>query len=108
MAWGPDANTEDELERLAAVRAYFEEQFPGARIHNSYDAGRLAHVFRIETDDPGGLRDAVVATEFLDQYPPGEMLEALSSLQVADRLRSVKGKEVLVTTWGVEEKEEGV
>lgn len=103
MAWGPDANTEDELERLAAVRTYFEEQFHGATIHNSYDAVRLAHVFRIETDGAGGLRDAVVATEFLDQYLPGEMLEALNGLQVADRLRSAKGREVLVTTWGVEE-----
>lgn len=103
MAWGPDANTEDELERLAAVRTYFEEQFPGAAIRDSYDAARLAHVFRIETDGPGGLRDAVVATEFLDQYSPGEMLEALNALQAADRLRSAKGREVLVTTWGVEE-----
>lgn len=108
MAWGPNANTEDELEKLAAVRAYFEEQFPGSAIRDSYDVGRLAQVFSIETDGAGGLRGAVIATEFLDEHPPGEMLEALSGLQVADRLRSVKGKEVLVTTWGVEEKEEGV
>ncbi|MCS6288090.1 MAG: hypothetical protein H8K10_03835 [Nitrospira sp.] len=111
MAWGPDANTEDELERLAAVRAYFEEQFPGSTIRDSYDVGRLAQVFRIEIDGTGGtggLRDVVIATEFLDEHPPGEMLEALSGLQVADRLRSAKGREVLVTTWGVEEKEEDV
>lgn len=108
MAWGPDANTEDELEKLAAVRAYFEEQFPGTMIRDSYDGGRLAQVFRIETDGADGLRDAVVATEFLDQYPPGEMLEALNGLQVADRLRAAKGREVLVTTWGVEEKGKGV
>ncbi len=106
MAWGPDANTEDELEKLAAVRTYLQEQFPGTSIRVSYDAGRLAQVFRIETDDVGGLRDAVVSTEFLDQYPPGKMGRALIGLRVAEHLRSAKGREVLVTTWGVEEKEE--
>ena len=58
MAWGSDANTEEELEKLAAVRGYFEQQFPGASIRDSYDAGRIAQVFRIETDDVGGPRDA--------------------------------------------------
>ncbi len=107
MAWGSNANTESELEKLAAVRAYFEEQFPGSTIRDSYDVGRLAQVFRIETDGTGRMRDAVIATEFLDEHPPGEMLESLAGFQVADRLRSAKGREVLVTTWGVEEKEEG-
>jgi hypothetical protein len=57
MAWGSDANTEEELEKLAAVRGYFQQQFPGASIRDSYDAGRMAQVFRIETDDVGELRD---------------------------------------------------
>ena len=105
MAWGPDPNTEDELEKLAAVRGYFHEQFPGASIRDSYDAGRLAQVFRIETNDIGGLRDAVVSTEFLDEYPPEKMGKALIGLRVAEHLRSAKGKEVLVTSWGVEEKD---
>lgn len=56
MAWGPDANTEDELKKLAAVRGYFQQEFPNALIRDSYDAGRMAQVFRIETDDAGGLR----------------------------------------------------
>jgi hypothetical protein len=106
MAWGPDANTEDELEKLAAVRAYLHEQFPGASIRDSYDAGRMAEVFRVETDGVGGLRDAVVSTEFLDEYAPEKMAKALTGLRVAEHLRSAKGKEVLVTSWGVEEKED--
>jgi hypothetical protein len=106
MAWGPDPNTEDELEKLAAVRGYFEEKFPGASIRDSYDAGRLAQVFRIETDDVGGLCDAVVSTEFLEEYPPEKMGKALIGLRVAEHLRSAKGKEVLVTSWGVEERED--
>jgi len=105
MAWGPDTNTEDELEKLAAVRGYLQQQFPGASIRDSYDAGRLAQVFRIETHDVGGLRDAVVSTEFLEQYAPEKMGKALTGLRVAEHLRSAKGKEVLVTSWGVEEKD---
>lgn len=106
MAWGPDPNTEAELEKLAAVRAYFQEQFSGASIRDSYDAGRMAQVFRIETDGVGGLRDAVVSTEFLEEYPPEKMGKALTGLRVAEHLRLAKGKEVLVTSWGVEEKED--
>jgi len=104
MAWGPDPNTEEELEKLAAVRGYFQQQFSGAAIRDSYDAGRMAQVFRIETD--GGLRDAVISTEFLEQYLPEKMGKALTGLRVAEHLRSAKGKEVLVTSWGVEEKED--
>jgi F0F1-type ATP synthase beta subunit len=106
MAWGPDANTEDEMEKLAAVRAYLQQQFPGASIRDSYDAGRMAQVFRIETDGVGGLRDVVVSTEFLEEYPPEKMGKALTGLRVAEHLRSAKGKEVLLTSWGVEEKED--
>ena len=51
MAWGSDANTEEELEKLAAVRGFYvEQQFPGTSIRDSYDADRMAQVFRIETD----------------------------------------------------------
>ncbi len=106
MAWGPDANTEPELEKLAAVRGYLHEQFPGASIRDSYDAGRMAQVFRIEHDGVGVLRDAVVSTEFLEQYPPEKMAKALTGLRVAEHLRSAKGKEVLITSWGVEERED--
>ena len=106
MAWGPDANTEDELEKLAAVRGYLQEQFSGAAIRDSYDAGRIAQVFQIEADAVGGLRDVVVSTEFLEEYPPDKMGKALTGLRVAEHLRAAKGREVLVTSWGVEEKED--
>ena len=104
MAWGPQTNTEDEMEKLAAVRGYLQEQFPGAPIRDSYDAGRMAQVFRIETDDVGGLRDVVVSTELLEEYMPDKMGKALTGLRVAEHLRAAKGKEVVVTSWGVEEK----
>jgi len=105
MAWGPDANTEDELKKLAAARGYFQQEFPGASIRDSYDAGKMAQVFRIEADDVGGLCDAVVSTELLDEHSPEEMGTALIGLRVAEHLRSAKGREVLVTSWGVEERE---
>jgi len=105
MAWGLDANTEEELEKLAAVRGYFQQQFPGASIRDSYDAGRTAQVFLVETD-VSELRDAVVSTEFLDEYPPEKMGKALIGLRVAEHLRSAKGREVVLTSWGVEEKED--
>ena len=106
MAWGSDANTDDELEKLAAVRGYFQEQFPGSSIRDSYNAGRTAQVFRIETDGAGERRHAVVSTDFLEEYVPDKMGKALTSWRVAEHLRSAKGTEVLLTSWGVEEKED--
>ena len=106
MAWGSDTNTDDELEKLAAVRGYFQEQFPGASIRDSYDAGRMAQVFRVETNDVSELRNAVVSTEFLEEYAPEKMGKALISWRVAEHLRSAKGREAVITSWGVEEKED--
>ena len=64
MAWGENVNSGDEAERIAAVREYFYEQIPNAEIRDSYDAGRLAQVFRVEASDFGGFRDAVISTSF--------------------------------------------
>jgi hypothetical protein len=103
MAWGENVNTQDEAERLAAVREYFYEQVPNAEIRDSYDAGRLAQVFRVEASDLGGFRDAVISTEFLMEHPPDKLAKVLKGWRVAEHLRSMKGTEVLVTTWGIEE-----
>jgi hypothetical protein len=103
MAWGTNP-TEEELEKLAAVRAYFQQTFPGTEVRDSYDPQRLAQVFRIETDQGGGFRDAVVLTALLDDYPTSKLPKLLADLSVADHLRAAKGTEVLVTSWGVEEK----
>ena len=106
MAWGSDVHTDEELEKLAAVRGYFQEHFPGASIRDSYDAVRTAQVFRVETDNVGERRNAVVSIDFLEEYVPEKMGKALISLRVAEHLQSAKGKEVLLTSWGVEEKED--
>ncbi|HEU5202356.1 MAG TPA: hypothetical protein VFT92_06130 [Nitrospira sp.] len=105
MAWGDNVNTEDEAERIAAVREYFREHVPNASIRDSYDAGRLAQVFRIEASNFGGFRDAVISTEFLMEHQPDKLGKVLRGWRVAEHLRSVKGTEVLVTTWGIEDKE---
>jgi hypothetical protein len=104
MAWGDNVNSEEEAERIAAVRQYFYEQVPNAEIRDSYDAGRLAQVFRVEASDLGGFRDAVVSTEFLMEHQPDKLGKVLKGWRVAEHLRSMKGTEVLVTTWGIEEK----
>ena len=104
MAWGENVNTGEEAERIAAVRNYFYEQVPNAEIRDSYDAGRLAQVFRVEASDLGGVRDAVISTEFLMEHPPDKLGKVLKGWRVAEHLRSMKGTEVLVTTWGIEEK----
>jgi hypothetical protein len=103
MAWGDTVNTDDEAERIAAVRDYFLGHFPDAPIRDSYDPGRLAQVFRIEAGDLGGFRDAVISTEFLMEYPAAKLGKALTGWRVAEHLRSATGTEVLVTSWGVEE-----
>ena len=61
--------------------------------------------FEIEASDFGGFRDAVVSTEFLMEHPPDKLGKVLRGWRVAEHLRSVKGTEVLVTTWGIEDKE---
>jgi hypothetical protein len=72
---------------------------------DSYDPQLLAQVFRIKTDQAGGFRNAVIFTALLDDYLPTKIAKLLTDLNVAERLRSAKGTEVLVTSWGVEEKE---
>ena len=104
MAWGDNVNTEEEAKRIAAVRQYFYEQVPNAEIRDSYDAGRLAQVFRVEANDLGGFRDAVISTEFLMEHPADKLAKVLKGWRVAEHLRSMKGTEALVTTWGIEEK----
>ena len=105
MAWGESVNTEDESKRIAAVREYFHEHMPNASIRDSYDGQRLAQVFRIEASDFGGFRDAVISTEFLMEHTPDKLGKVLKGWRVVEHLRSVKGTEVMVTTWGIEEKD---
>ncbi|NOS81959.1 MAG: hypothetical protein HOP32_10315 [Nitrospira sp.] len=105
MAWGSDVHTEEELEKLAAVRGYFQGYFPGASVRDSYDAARAAQVFLIEPT-AGEQRNAVVSIDFLQEYVSEKMEKALISLRVAEHLQSAKGREVLLSSWGVEEKEE--
>ena len=101
MAWGPDANTEEELEKLAAVRAYLEHAFPGSEIRNSYDGDRLAQVFRIDVNQKGDFLDAIVLTEYLDEHPAGNLGKMLASWRLAEHLQTAK--KVTVTSWGLEE-----
>ena len=101
MAWGPDANTEEELEKLASVRAYLQHAFPGAEIRNSYDGELLAQVFRINPDHKGEFLDAIVLTEFLDEQPADGLGKMLASWRLAEHLKSAK--KVTVTSWGLEE-----
>jgi len=104
MAWGPNPNTEEELEKLAAVREYFHEHFPNAEIRDSYDTDRLAQVFRIEKDGVGNFGGAVLLTQFLDEYPASKVGKVLMGWRVAEHVQSAKGAEVIVSSWGVEEK----
>ena len=107
MAWGPNPNTEDELEKLAAVRGYFHEQFPEAEIRDSYDTDRLAQVFQIRMDGKDALSDAVLLTQFLDEYPASKIAKVLLGWRVAEHVQSAKGLDVIVSSWGVEEQERG-
>jgi len=102
MAWGTTGITENELERLAAVREYLYEHFPSASIGDSYDATQIAQIFRIE--ELTATYTAVILTEFLDDHPPSEIKVVLTRYALADHLRAAKGADVLVTTWSVEAK----
>lgn len=107
MAWGTTGITEDELKRIAAVREYLYEQFPSASIRDSYDSGRLAQVFRVETGEPVGVYTAVVSTEFLTDHPASQSRNVLVNWDLADHLRAAKGSEVLVRSGGVDMRKAG-
>jgi hypothetical protein len=103
MAWGTTGITEDELERIAAVREYLYEVFPLATIRDSYDTARLAQVFQIETTEPAAVYTAVVSTEFLEQHSPMTSVEVLAAWNIGERLRGVPGREVVITSLGINE-----
>ena len=102
MAWGTTGITEDELKRIAAVREYLSEQFPGSSLRDSYDPSRLAQVFRIETDEPSSVYTAVISTEFLKDHAPSKSGDLLISWQLAEHLHGAEGNEVRVMSWGVD------
>lgn len=102
MAWGTTGITEDELKRIAAVREYLSEQFPGSSLRDSYDPSRLAQVFRIETDEPPSVYTAVISTEFLKDHAPSQSGNLLMGWRLAEQLRGADGKEVRVMSWGVD------
>ncbi len=104
MAWGTTGITEDELKRIAAVREYLSLQFPGSSLRDSYDPGRLAQVFRIETDEPSAIFTAIISTEFLKDHAPSKSGPLLGSWRLAEHLRGAEGKEVRVMSWGVDTK----
>ncbi len=64
------------------MRGYFQQAFAVALIRDSYDPGRMAQVFRIESDNATEPRDAVVSTKLLDAHPTGELGTALIGLQL--------------------------
>ena len=101
MAWGTGA-TDDELKRIAAIREYLSEAFPGFSIRDSYDPVRLAQIFNLELDVPPTSYTAVVSTEFLQDHPPSESGTILASWEVPTRLRNANGAEVLVMSWGIQ------
>jgi hypothetical protein len=70
-------NQSDPRRKLAAVRAYFQQTFPGTDVRDSYDPQLLAQVFRIKTDQAGGFRNAVVFTVLLDDYTPNQNCKAV-------------------------------
>lgn len=101
MAWGTGV-TDNELRRIAAVREYLSEQFPGHLIRDSYDPTRLAQVFHIELDVPPTTYIAVISTEFLQDHPPEISRTILASWEVPGRLRAAKGAEMLIMSWGIQ------
>ena len=105
MAWGL-SNTEEEGERIAAVREYFYEHFPHATIRDSYDPGRMAQVFLVDTNDAAVVHTVVVSTQFLEAYPPGQIATVLLGYRVAEYLSAAMGAEVRITPWGVEGKKD--
>ncbi|MCE5335376.1 MAG: hypothetical protein LLG06_12405 [Desulfobacteraceae bacterium] len=72
-------------EKIAAVYSYLKEEFGQCRITDSYESGREAQVFRIESDRMGST--ALVTSKFLSTYEAGIIPETLRKFLLAEHLR---------------------
>lgn len=103
---GPILIRRRNWKNLAAVREAFHEHSRATEIPDSYEADRLAQAFRIEMDwrAGDGFSDAAAVVPCLDEYPPSKFGKVLTGWRVAERVQSLKAPDVVVSSWGVEEK----
>lgn len=86
---------------IAAVSAYVDWEFQGARISDHRDFDRSAHTWIISEGD-GPVLLLTVSSEFLSDTPTVAIRDMLSRWQLADTLRGAEAKfRVLVTTGGL-------
>lgn len=86
-------------EKIAAVRAYLEAEFPGCTIEDWYEAGRKSQSFRVVKGQLHHL--ATVSGEFMEDRDAADIGPALTGFLLAEHLRDLGTTRVLVGNEGL-------
>ena len=88
-----------EEEKVKAVCEYLVDEFKDGAVAESYDPGRQAHAFKIQTAKSS--HEAVVAKEFFDLHPSASIPGVLKRFLLAEHLRDC-AQPIRVTAHGLE------
>ena len=99
----PDEDSrEDEIvdaEKIAAVREYLADEFPGCTVEDWYEAGRKAQSFRIVEGQSHHL--ATVSREFMEDRDASDIGPTLTAFLLAEHLRDLGTIRVIVGNDGL-------
>jgi hypothetical protein len=89
-----------DREKITAVRAYLQAEFPGYSIQEQYDSQLKALSFRVS--DQGSTYHALVTHEFLDHHEAQVIGTKLARFTLAEHLRDLPSQPIIVTNGGLE------
>jgi hypothetical protein len=88
--------TTGDTEARAAVQQYLDAQFPDGDLWDDGDGARAAHTWSVE--EHGVIMLLTVASEFLRDVPPENIVSLLSEWTIAELLRASGAAERLIVT----------
>lgn len=86
-------------EKIAAVRAYLEAEFPGCKIEDWYEAGRKSQSFRVAEGQVHHL--ATVSVAFMEDRDAADIGPTLTGFLLAEHLRDLGTTRVIVGNEGL-------
>lgn len=84
--------------KIAAVYSYLKDEFGQCEITDSYESGREAQAFRIQSDRMRST--ALITSKFLNTFEAGQIPETLRKFLLAEHLRECDFP-ILVTETGL-------
>jgi len=86
-------------EKLNVVRNYLRNEFPGYDLHDRYDFDRVAHTFRLTSENKVHL--VTVSREFLDDHNASEISSSLEKSQLGNCFQGENILRAIVTNHGI-------